>query len=426
MDRTIFQQAFGRCLLLAEPEDIYIVTNANYKFLVMTQIEDMGVDFDDSNLLVEPMGRNTLPAIYFAVRQIQKKGEDIAVVFPSDHIINDEHKFTYIIKSSQQLAREYIVTYGIYPSQPHTGYGYIKPEEPLEMGYGVDEFKEKPDPETAREYIEKGYLWNSGMFMFRTDIFQEEVMIHAPDVHQAFLCEGVKDIYSKTPAVSIDYAIMEKSNRVAVMPMDIKWSDLGSFDAFYGEFGIEQGDNADYGDNIMIEASNNLLMADKGKKVALIGVNDLIVIDERDALLICKKEHSQRVKDVVEQLRAEKDPRADFNSTVHRPWGSFTVLEDGAFYKIKRITVLPGKKLSYQLHHHRSEYWIVVRGTAMVTIDNSEKMVRSGEKVFIQTGLKHRLENPGKVLLEVIEVQLGEYLEEDDIVRFEDDFGRCS
>lgn len=425
MDKSIFQMSFERCLKLVGVEEIYIATNIDYKFLVLGQIEELGCNFDEGRILLEPSGKNTLPAIYYGVQEIQKQGDDIVAVFPSDHLIQDDKRFIETIKNGEKLVGEYIITYGIRPDKPHTGYGYIKPAVPLTVGFQVDEFKEKPDYRTALEYLEKGYLWNSGMFMFRTDIFSEEVRQHSPEVFAAFKAGDINEVYQKTPGISIDYGIMEKSSRVSVIPLDIKWSDLGSFDTFYDEFAGDESGNITFNGDILIDSSNNLLYTNRDKTVALIGIDDLIVVDEKDALLLCKRDQSQKVKEVVDQLKANNNPRADYHLTTYRPWGSYTILEEGLFYKIKRITVLPGKKLSYQLHHHRSEHWIVVKGTAKVTLEGVDSFVPSGESTFVKTGHKHRLENPGKVLLEVIEVQLGDYLEEDDIVRFDDDFGRC-
>lgn len=424
-DKSIFQMSFERCLKLTDMGEIYIVTNYNYKFLVLGQIEELGYKFDENNILVEPAGKNTLPAICYGVKEIQKQGDDVAAVFPSDHIIGDNEKFFAALKEGEGLADRYILTFGITPVKPHTGYGYIWPGEFLGSGYLVREFKEKPDYHSALSYIEKGCLWNSGMFMFSTGLFMEEVGMHCPDVYAAFQRDDIDEVYRLTPNISVDYGVMEKSGRVAVIPMDIRWSDLGSFDSFYDEFPGDENGNISFAGNTLIDSGNNLLCTDKDKAVALIGVNDLIVVDQKDALLICKKDQSQKVKEVVERLKSGQDPRADFHLTAYRPWGSYTILEEGFFYKIKRISVLPGKKLSYQLHHHRSEHWIVVRGTAKVTVEGTESFVRSGESTFVKSGRKHRLENPGKVVLEVIEVQLGEYLHEDDIVRFDDEYGRA-
>ena len=423
-EKSLFQMTFERCLRLSNIEDIYIITNEKHKFLVMGQIEKLGYSFNEENILVEPIGKNTLPAIYYGVKEIKKYGDDVVGVFPSDHLIGNVDEFVKTIKKGEKIAKDYLVTFGIKPTKPHTGYGYIKPGKELDIGYKVEEFKEKPDLDTAKEYLKKGYLWNSGMFLFRTDVFEEEVKKHCPEVYEAFKLEDIDEIYKIVQDISIDYGVMEKSDKVAVIPLNIKWSDLGSFDAFYEEFEKDKNGNIVYGENVVIDSKNNLVNVHGGKIVSLIGVEDLIVVDTKDALLICKKEHSQKVKDVYKKLKERNDERILFHKTVYRPWGYYTVLEEGLFYKIKKITVLPGKKLSYQLHYHRSEHWIVVKGMAKVTIDGKEFFVRSGESTFVRSGVKHRLENPGKIPLEVIEIQVGEYLEEDDIVRFDDDWGR--
>jgi len=423
--RSLFQLTIERSSRLTDLDQIYIITNFAYKFLVLGQLEELGINFSEKNVLIEPAGKNTLPAILYGVKEIHKSGgKDLAVVFPSDHIVKDGEEFLSAIQKGQSLAGEYLVTYGINPDKPHTGYGYIKPGDSLRAGYWVAEFKEKPDKETACSYLQKGYLWNSGMFMFHTGIFIEEVRRYCPEVYQAFEGGDIDAAYEKTPAISIDYGLMEKSQRAAVVPFTVKWSDFGSFDSFYEEFIPDRNGNILFNDGVLIDAANNLLYTGKDKIAALIGVDNLIVVDEKDALLICKKDHAQRVKEVVERLKESGDNRVDWHITVYRPWGSYTTLEEGIFYKIKRITVLPGKRLSYQLHYHRNEHWVVVQGTAKVTVEGVETLVHSGESTYVQSGRKHRLENPGLVLLEVIEVQLGGYLAEDDIVRFDDDYGR--
>ena len=424
MDKSIFQMSFERCLKLTDLTEIYIITNDIYKFLILNQIKELGYEISKNQILLEPSGKNTLPAIYYGVKEIQKQGEAIVAVFPSDHLIEDEEKFIATIKQGEQIVNEYIITFGIKPIKPHTGYGYIKLGNPLTIGYQVEEFKEKPDLKTAQTYLEEKYLWNGGMFMFKTDIFTTELKQHSLEVYKSFETDDIEETYQKTPDISIDYGIMEKSQRVAVIPLNVAWTDLGSFGAFYDEFTPDEKGNISFGDDILINSCNNLLYTDEKKQVALIGVDDLIVIDEKDALLICKKDQTQKVKEVVKKLKDRNDPIAEHHLTTFRPWGSYTILEEGIFYKIKRITVLPNKKLSLQLHHHRSEHWIVVKGTAKVMVQDSEFFVRSGESTYVKSGFNHRLENPGKVLLEVIEVQLGEYLEEDDIIRFDDDFGR--
>ncbi|XRO75226.1 mannose-1-phosphate guanylyltransferase/mannose-6-phosphate isomerase [Methanocaldococcus sp. 28A] len=424
-EKSLFQLTFERALKVSDIEDIYIITNENHKFLVLGQIEELGYNFKESNILVEPIGKNTLPAIYYGVKVIKERyGDDNIAVFPSDHLIENVDEFIKTVKEGEKLADNYLITFGIKPNKPHTGYGYIKPGEKLNIGYKVDEFKEKPDLKTAKKYIERGYLWNSGMFLFNTDIFEEEVKKYCPEVYEAFKEEDINEIYKKVPDISIDYGIMEKSNRVAVIPLSIKWSDLGSFDAIYDVFDKDNNGNVIYGETILLNSKDNLIYSYNGKLVSLIGINDLIVVDTKDALLICNKGDSQKVKNIVKYLKQKNDERILYHKKVYRPWGWYEVLEIGKFYKVKKITVLPGKKLSYQLHYHRSEHWVVVKGMAKVTIEGEEKFVRSGESIFVRSGLKHRLENPGKIPLEVIEIQVGEYLEEDDIVRFNDDWGR--
>ncbi len=424
-NKSLFQMTFERTLKLSNIEDIYIITNEKHKFLALGQIEELGYDFNEDNILVEPEGKNTLPAIYYGIKVIKEKnGNDIVGVFPSDHLIKDEDEFIKSIKEGCKIVNDYLVTFGIKPSKPHTGYGYIKPGKKLDVGYKVDEFKEKPDLNTAKKYVESGYLWNSGMFLFKTNIFEEEVKKHCPEIYEAFKNTDINEVYKKTPDVSVDYGIMEKSNRVAVIPTNIRWSDLGSFDAIYEVFDKDKDGNVIYGENVTMDSKNNLIYTYNGKLVSLIGVDDLIIVDTKDSLLVCNKGESQKVKDIVKYLKQKGDERVLFHKKVYRPWGFYEILEEGRFYKVKKITVLPGKKLSYQLHYHRSEHWVVVKGMAKVTIEGKERFIRSGESIFVRSGYKHRLENPGKIPLEVIEIQVGEYLEEDDIVRFEDEWGR--
>jgi mannose-1-phosphate guanylyltransferase/mannose-6-phosphate isomerase len=275
---------------------------------------------------------------------------------------------------------------------------------------------------TAETYLKEGYLWNSGMFLFDTQVFIEECKKHALEVVQAFEDGDISEAYLKVPEISIDYGLMEKTDRAAVVPLETFWSDVGSFDALYEVMDKNSNGNAVRGDCISINSKNNLLYSER--LIAAVGVEDMIVVDTKDAILVCSRKDSQKVKDVVKLLKERSDERAEFHRTVYRPWGSFTVLEEGQFYKIKRVTVLPKRRLSLQMHHHRSEHWVVVRGTAKVTIGDNEFLLRSGESTFVPSGVKHRLENPGLLPLEVIEVQIGEYLGEDDIVRFQDDFGR--
>ena len=444
-NKSLFQMTFERCLKLSNIDEIYIITNEKHKFLVLGQIEELGYNisgsnggdsnnennnFNEDNILIEPVGKNTLPAIYYGVANGEKKDNkdtnksNIFGVFSSDHLIENEEEFISTVLLGQELAKEYIITFGIKPTEPNTGYGYIKPAEKLDGGYKVGEFKEKPDLKTAKQYVQNNYLWNSGMFLFDANIFKNEVEKHCPEVYEAFKFNNIDEIYNNVPDISVDYGIMEKSNKVAVIPLNIIWNDMGSFDSFYEYFEKDEHGNVIYGDNISIDSKNNLINITDEKLVSLIGIEDTIVVDTKDVLLVCSKGESQKVKDVVKYLKNKKDDRIQFHKTVYRPWGTYTILEEGLFYKIKRIMVLPNKKLSYQLHHHRSEHWVVVKGAASVIIEGDKTFVRSGESIFVKSGLKHRLENHGKIPLEVIEIQVGEYLEEDDIIRFDDDFGR--
>jgi mannose-1-phosphate guanylyltransferase/mannose-6-phosphate isomerase len=425
--KSLFQETFERSALLTDIKNIYIVTNQKYKFLVMGSIEELGYKYDEENILVEPEAKNTLPAIYAGVHEIIKHGHETVIVFPSDHVIEKNLEFIQLIKNSEALTKDSLVTFGIKPNSPNTGYGYIEPGNEKGNGYVVKSFKEKPDYETAVEYLKRGYYWNAGIFMFNSEVLLNEVQAYASEVFNAFQSSSnLEEAFSKiNTKISIDYGIMEKSDKVTVVPADIGWNDLGSFDSFYDVFEEDENRNITSNQNIIIDSTDNLIQSYNGKIVAAVGLEDLIVIDNRDALLVCKKDQSQKVKEVVDILKERHDSRTEYCVQDYRPWGYYKVLEEEKnTFKIKRITVNQGKSLSYQLHHHRSEHWIVVRGMAKVTVDGEEKFVRSGESIFIREGQKHRLENPGKIPLEIIEVQMGPYLEEDDIIRFEDSFGR--
>jgi mannose-1-phosphate guanylyltransferase/mannose-6-phosphate isomerase len=340
------------------------------------------------------------------------------VVFPSDHVLGDAALDQ--IRSAEPLSRKNLVTFGVKPASPQTGYGYIKPGKVLSHASVVDEFKEKPDEKTAQQYVRKGYLWNSGIFLFSTGSFFQELEKYCPDLFNAFIEGNVAD-YRKLESISIDYGLLEHSKKVVVVTLDTEWSDLGTFKALYDiELHDSEGNvgNAEY-----LSASNNFVQA-PGKHVGLIGVHDLIVVDTSDALLICDTGHTEQVKQLVNRYNERGDPITKFHRQVHRPWGSYTILEETEIYKIKRVSVKPGQKLSLQLHHHRSEHWVVVSGTAEVELNGETRFLRQGESTFVRSGVRHRLKNPGIISLEVIEVQLGEYLDEDDIVRFDDEYGR--
>jgi mannose-1-phosphate guanylyltransferase/mannose-6-phosphate isomerase len=418
-NRSLFQQTVERAARLSAPDEIYVVTNEIHRYLVRNQIDELGLTIADDHLLAETAGKNTLPAIAWALQCIRSVSPGAtAVVFPSDHLLGENALDQ--IRAAEPLARKRLVTFGIRPSSPHTGYGYIRPGKRLALGNVVDEFREKPDEKTAIDYVKNGYLWNSGIFLLSTDCFFEELKKYRPELYDAFAGETPVN-YAELEPVSIDYGLLEHSKKVAVVVLETAWSDLGTFKALYD---VEQHDpEGNVGKAEFLAARNNYVHA-PGKNVGLIGVHNLIVVDTVDALLVCDTAQAEQVKQLVSRFNQQDLEVTKFHRKVYRPWGSYTVLEDTPFYKIKRVTVKPRQKLSLQLHHHRSEHWIVVSGTAEVVLNSETRLLHQGESTFVRSGMRHRLKNPGVIPLEVIEVQLGEYLKEDDIVRYEDDYGR--
>lgn len=437
---SLFQDTVERCLEISDIQEILVVTSEPQKFFVSGQIKEMGYDIPKDNILIEPKGKNTLPAICLGMKKIEKmSGRSVVGIFPSDHMLDKGAMKT--IADAKTLTSEYLVTFGIVPRSPHTGYGYIKPAQYIAtgniatgniatgnvgIGYNVSEFIEKPNIGDATRYVNEGCFWNSGMFLFDTNIFFTELKSYARDIFDAFnSSDDLDTIYGNIPSLSIDYGIMEKSSRVAVVKLDNKWSDLGNFDAMYDKFEKDDRGNVVYGcDSVIIDSSNNMISSKPKKLVSLIDINDTVIIDTTDALLICPRGSSQKVKDIVTELKNKKDERAYLHETVYRPWGSYTILEDSGKHKIKNIVVMPENKLSLQLHYHRSEHWVVVKGMAIVNVDDNEFFLRPGESTFIKSGMKHRITNSGKLPLEIIEVQFGETVDEDDIVRIDDDYGR--
>ncbi len=425
-NRSLFQKTVERALIFSKPEEILIVTNKRYKFRVFDDLEEMDASIPKENVLMEPAAKNTLPAIYFGIKRvIENDGLNNSIaVLPSDHFVEPDEDYRKAFKEAIRISERFLVTFGIKPKKPHTGYGYIKPGKKIDLGlesYEVEKFVEKPNWKKAKEYVNSGYLWNSGMFMFNIRLFVEECKLHQPKLVDLFELP-IEETYSKLPEISVDYGIMERTDRAAVVKLKSFWSDVGSFDSLYEIFEKDTAGNAIRGECITLYSRNNLVYG--GRLTAIIGVEDLVVVDTKDAVLVCRREDSQKVRDVVEILKKRNDKRAEVHRTAYRPWGSYTVLEENQFYKIKRLTVKPKKRLSLQKHYHRSEHWVVVRGTAKITVDGEERLLKNGESTFIPAGTIHRLENPGLIPLEVIEVQIGEYLDESDIERFEDDFER--
>jgi mannose-1-phosphate guanylyltransferase/mannose-6-phosphate isomerase len=422
-DKSLFQMTVERASLISDPSDIYIVLNREYKFRALDDLSELGIDIPKENILMEPEGKNTLPAIYWGIKEISSRGKCKVAVLPSDHMVNPDREYVDAFRKAEELADDYLITFGIRPTRPHTGYGYIKPGEKLKFGFRVKEFKEKPDLLTAERYIKEGYLWNSGMFLFETNLFMEEVNLLAPEVSDAFRYT-VEEAYRRVPEISVDKGIMEKTDKAAVIPLNVYWNDVGGFNSLYDVLSRDEMGNAvktlGDGEYMQINSSNNIVVTER--LTATIGVENLLIVDSGDALLIAKRDDDQKVREIYERLRKRRDERAFSHKTVYRPWGNYTVLGKGNGYKIKRLVVIPGRRLSLQRHYHRSEHWVVVRGTARIIMDQDQRILRPGESIFIPAGVVHRLENPGKIDLEVIEVQIGDYLEEDDIERLEDDY----
>lgn len=423
-DQSLFQLTVERNSKVCDAQ--FIVSNAEQYFLALDQLEEL--QKTNNSYLLEPVGRNTAPAIALACLALDK--EETVLVTPSDHLIKDEAEYEKVLKQAEALALEnQLVTFGITPSFAETGFGYIESE-----GLHVKAFHEKPDVETATRYLEAGnYYWNSGMFMFKAGVFLEELKKHSPEIYETSLKafnnakhDGVIRIQHEDmnaiPEDSIDYAVMEKSDIVKVIPSNIKWSDVGSFDALFEELPKDENNNTQNSKHIAIDSKNNLVYG-SGRYIATVDIEDTIIVDTGDAVLISKKGSSQKVKQVVKEIRKTTQLH-NIHLTGYRPWGSYTVLEDTAGYKIKRIEVKPGKRLSLQKHFHRNEHWIVVSGTATVTVGDTTQLVRPNESTYIKMGKLHRLANEGKIPVVLIEAQVGEYTGEDDIVRVEDDFKR--
>lgn len=423
--KSLFQLTVERNSSVCDQQ--MIVSNTEQYFLALDQLEEL--QKTQNRYILEPVGRNTAPAIALACMALDP--QEIVLVTPSDHLIKDHIAYQHILTRAEQLAYEdNLVTFGITPTFPETGFGYIEA-----AGEHVTAFHEKPDVQTAQHYLNAGnYYWNSGMFCFKAGLFLEELQKYSPVIYnaafQAFENSQKNDMIRikhedmlAIPQESIDYAVMEKSDRVKVVAADIGWSDVGSFDALYNELPKDSNGNTISDNHISINSKKNLILSD-GRQIATVDIEDLIIVDTGDALLISKKGSSQKVKDIVTELKRRNTELYNIHLTAHRPWGTYTILEDTRGYKIKRIMVKPGKRLSLQKHFHRNEHWIVLSGTATVTVGDQTSLVDPNESTYIKAGEIHRLANMGKIPLVMIEVQVGEYTGEDDIVRIEDDFNR--
>lgn len=430
-DKSLLQSTFERLTHCMDKSNILSITNTKHASNVKMQIQELT---ENPIVLSEPVAKNTAPAIALAAKYIlQKTNEDpIILVVPSDHLIKDNKKFLATVKKGEKLAQEgYIVTFGIQPDYPETGYGYINTLKPLEVGYKVKEFVEKPDFETAKSYLKAGtYYWNSGIFMFKASVMMKEFAKLAPEI--AKITNSVdfinsKDIpfveFDKMPSISIDYAIMEKSDKIALLKLESDWNDLGSWKSIYDVSNKDENNNVFVG-HVIDEGSKNSFVYASSKLVTTIGLEDTIIIETEDAILACKKDKTQDVKRIYETLKKQNDDTHLIHRTVYRPWGFYTVIAQGSGFQSKILHVNPGQKLSIQSHNHRSEHWVVLNGTAKVVLEGKELILSPGHSVDIPVKAIHSLQNPYEEDVEVIEVQKGDILLEDDIIRYEDMYGR--
>ena len=430
-------QATAERLSGFEHEPVMVICNEEHRFSVAEQFRLNNIP--NSGIILEPVGRNTAPAIALAALKAISNGQDpLLLVLAADHVIKDSSAFVESVENAKVHAEAgKLVTFGIVPTAPETGYGYIQRGSAQQSsGYAVSKFVEKPDQKTAETYLSSGdFYWNSGMFLFKASRYLDELKTHRPDILSA--CEAAmsspqndldfirvdKIAFEACPDDSVDYAVMEKTADAVVVPMDCGWSDVGSWSALWEVSDKDKNGNTFKGDVMAIETKNSFIYA-QDKLVTTVGLEDIAIVETKDAILVSKLSEVQKVKKIVEQLKADERSEFKHHREVYRPWGAYDSIDNGERFQVKRITVNPGAKLSVQMHHHRAEHWIVVTGTAKVTNGDKELLLTENQSTYIPVGVIHALENPGKVPLELIEVQSGSYLGEDDIVRFEDKYGR--
>ncbi len=432
-NKSLLQQTVERTKEVISPEDIIVITNNDYKFHVKSDLSTEPA----IHIVLEPASKNTAPAIALGARYcLEKLGcdkDEVVFVSPSDHVIRPLAKFIEYLKQAEEAAKDgYIVTFGIKPLRAETGYGYIKAGDRIggkDDGiriYKVGAFTEKPDAETAKRYLEEGmYYWNSGMFIFSIGAIIEEFGRYQPEIKKMLdlSFNEIVSNFKEMPDISIDYAIAEKSESVVTLPLDIYWNDIGSWDSLYDVLDKDEDGNVKHGDIVSVDTKRSMVIGSK-RLISTIGLEGIVIVETDDAIMIAKKGETQKVKEVVHKLKQDGRRECADHVTTYRPWGNYTILEEGPRYKIKRIVVNSNQKLSLQMHYHRSEHWVVVRGTARIIIGDNEKFIHENESAYVPKSTTHRLENQGKVPLEIIEVQSGEYVEEDDIVRFDDVYGR--
>ena len=434
-DNTMLQATFKRLGGL-DIQSSVTICNEEHRFFVAEQLREID---KLGSIILEPVGRNTAPAIALAALSSPEGEDHLLLVLAADHVIQDEEAFTKTVMDAIPLAESgKLVTFGIVAHEPNTGYGYIKKGESQGTGFTVDVFVEKPCLDVAKDYLESGdYFWNSGMFLFKASRYLEELKKYRPDIYEAcqLSMEGTSQdndflrvnelAFNACPTDSIDYAVMEKTDDAVIVPMDAGWSDIGSWSSLWDISNKDGNGNATYGD-VMLHETHNCYTRTDGKLAAVIGVDDLVIISTKDVLVVTHKDSVQDIKAVVQQLKAESRTEWEHHREVYRPWGKYDSIDNGERYQAKRITVKPGAKLSVQMHQYRAEHWVVVSGTAKVTNGEKTFILSENESTYIPVGTIHALENSGKVPLELIEVQSGSYLGEDDIVRFEDVYGRVT
>lgn len=437
-EHSLLQNTMRRLVGLDGLGGAIAVANEIHRFLLAEQFREIGLKAD---ILLEPVARNTAPAVaaaaIYAMKQCAQEEIPLLLVLPSDHVISDVAAFQRAIQVAMASAVSgALVTFGIVPTRAETGYGYIHRGQAIEGGYALDRFVEKPDVRTAQAYLESGeYLWNSGIFLFRADAYLSALERFAPEIRTTVTSSvgnARQDMdflrleqasFSASPSNSIDYAVMEKIDNGVVIPLDAGWNDIGAWDALASLGRSDASGNTVQGDVLSIDTQNSVIYSD-GRLVATVGVSDLVIVATKDAVLVADKANAQAVKKVVEALKSDSRSETEFQHIVHRPWGSYEGLAQAPRYQVKKIMVKPGASLSLQKHHHRAEHWVVVKGTAKIVRGEDVLLLSENQSTYIPLGVVHRLENPGCIDLELVEIQSGSYLGEDDIVRFEDNYGR--
>lgn len=436
-EQTLLQQTAQRLAQHIDPTHLFTVAHEDHKFEVKGQLAELYPEAV-ANVLAEPSARNTLPAIAWATYQIYQQDQSALIgVFASDHSIDNEDAFLSAWQTAELVAeQDYLVLLGIRPHEPATGYGYIKPSEQLPFEdelpvYQVAQFVEKPNLENAQQFVHDGYLWNSGMFVFKACTFMQMLECYQPAIYQQVLgmnTDNLAESYAKFPNLSMDYGLAEvlanQAEKIAVVPVDMAWSDLGSWDSIYARHEKDINNNVTHGEVVSLDTQNSLIWTEAGL-VATLGLSNVVVIQTADATLICDRSRAEDIKALVAEVKGINSALTEIHQTVYRPWGSYTVLEERVNFKIKRIVVNPGAKLSMQMHKHRSEHWVVVSGVATISNNDIEYILQENQSTYIPQTHRHRLANNSSEPLSIIEVQCGKYVGEDDIVRLEDTYGRA-